>query len=193
MINQTRVTVHELKLFITQKCIVKADGATIYDAEDLDLVMPKYNLIEYCSNYSDTIGSSWYYFKDEATNFNADIANNRTFKSLEYKTKLFDNTVVDGDNSILKNSVITIPLKYLSNFQRSLEIPLIKCKVELNVTLTKHCVLPSACVKYNSVDFNNAIFSIKHTKFYVPVVTLLAKGNQKLSKRLSNEFERSVY
>ena len=78
--------------------------------------MPKYNLIEYCSNYSDTIGSLWYYFKDEATNFNADIANNRTFKSLEYKTKLFDNTVVDGDNSILKNSVITIPLKYLSNF-----------------------------------------------------------------------------
>ena len=78
--------------------------------------MPKYNLIEYCSNYSDTIGSSWYYFKDEATNFNGDIANNRTFKSLEYKTKLLDNTVVDGDNSILKNSVITIPLKYLSNF-----------------------------------------------------------------------------
>ena len=87
----------------------------MYDAEDLDLVMSKYNLIEYCSNYSDTTGSSWYYFKDEETNFNANIANNGTFKSLDYKTKLLDNTVGDGDNSIPKNAVITIPLKYLSN------------------------------------------------------------------------------
>ena len=115
MINQTRVTVYELKLSITQKCIIKTDGATAYDAEDLDLVMPKYNLIEYCSNYSDTTGSSWYYFKDEETNFNANIANNSTFKSLDYKTKFLDNTVMDGDNSILKYAVITIPLKYLSD------------------------------------------------------------------------------
>ena len=52
------------------------NGTTIYDAEDLDLVMSMYNLIEYNCNYSETTGSLWFYFKDEATNFNADIANN---------------------------------------------------------------------------------------------------------------------
>ena len=54
------------------KCITKIDGTTIDDAEDLDLVMPMYNLIEYSSNYSETTGSLWFYSKDEATNFNVD-------------------------------------------------------------------------------------------------------------------------
>ena len=66
------------------KCITTIDETTIDDAEDLDLVMPMYNLIEYSSNYSETTGSLWFYSKDEATNFNADIANNN-FKSFEYK------------------------------------------------------------------------------------------------------------
>ena len=50
------------------KCITKVDRKTINDAEDLDLVMPMYNRIEYSSNYSETTGSLWFYFKDEATN-----------------------------------------------------------------------------------------------------------------------------
>ena len=63
------------------KCsITKIDGTTIYDAEDLDLVMPMCNLIEYSSNYSGTIGSLWFYSKDEATNFNTDITCNNNFK-----------------------------------------------------------------------------------------------------------------
>ena len=57
------------------KCITKIDGTTINDAEDLDLALPMYNLIEYNSNYSEATGSLWFYSKDEATNFNADIAN----------------------------------------------------------------------------------------------------------------------
>ena len=68
--------------------ITKVDGTTTDDAEDLDLVMPMYNLIEYCSNYSDRTGSLWFYSKDEATNFDVDIANNNAFKSFEYKAKL---------------------------------------------------------------------------------------------------------
>ena len=47
-----------------------------------------YNLKKYCSNYSKTIGSLWFYSKDEATNSDADIANNNAFKSFEYKAKL---------------------------------------------------------------------------------------------------------
>ena len=98
------------------KCITKIDGATIDDAEDLDLVMPIYNLIEYSSNYSETTGSLWFYSKVEATNFNADNENTNNFKSFKYKAKLLGNTVADGANVILKNATIAVPLKYLSNF-----------------------------------------------------------------------------
>ena len=63
------------------KCITKIDGTTTYNAEDLDLVMPLPNLIEYSSDYSDMPGGSWFYSKHEATDFDADIANTNAFKS----------------------------------------------------------------------------------------------------------------
>ena len=97
--------------------------------------MPMYNLIEYSSNYSEITGSLWFYSKDETTNFNADIANDNNFKSFKYTAKLLGNTVAQpGANAasgILRNPTITVPLKCLSNFWRSLELPLINCKVEL--------------------------------------------------------------
>ena len=92
------------------KCITKIDGTTIDDAEDLDLVMPMYNLIEYSSNYSETTGSLWFYSKDETTNFNADIANHNNFKSFEYKAKLLGNTVANGGNGILKNETCAVSI-----------------------------------------------------------------------------------
>ena len=84
------------------KCIKKIDGTTTDDAEDLDLAMPIYNIIEYSSNYSETTGSLGFYSKDEATNFNADIDNTNNFKSLKYKGKLLGNTVAGAANGILK-------------------------------------------------------------------------------------------
>ena len=113
------------------KCITKIDGTTIDDAEDLDLVMSVYILLEYNSNYSETTGSLWFYSKSEATNFNADITNNIKLKSFEFKANLLGETEADGNNGILKNSTIAVPLKYLSNFWRSFEMPLINCKIEL--------------------------------------------------------------
>ena len=86
-------------------------------------------------------------------------------------------------------------LKYLSKFQRSLEMPLINCKAELKLKQTKYCVL-SANNNDNVNDngnANNIIFTIKDTKLYVPVVTISAKDNQKLSKHPTKGFERSVY
>ena len=74
------------------KCIAKIYETTIDDAEDLDLLMSMYNLIECSSNYSETTGSLWFYSKDETTNFNADIADTDNFKSFEYKAKLLRNT-----------------------------------------------------------------------------------------------------
>ena len=71
------------------KCITKIDETTIDDAEDLDSVMPVYNLIiEYSSNYSERIGSLLFYSKDEATDFNKNIASTDNFKSFKYKAKL---------------------------------------------------------------------------------------------------------
>ena len=121
------------------KCITKINEKTADDAEDLNLVMPMYNLIKCRSNYSEATGRyDFIHDEDEATNFNADIVNNN-FKSFKYKAKLLGNTVVQYNpnhaNGILKNSTIAVPLKYLSNFWRSLEIPLINCKVELKLKL----------------------------------------------------------
>ena len=69
------------------------------------------------------------YGLDETTNFNADIGNNNAFKYFEYKAKLLDYTIADGNNGFMINAKIVIPQKYLSNLWRSLEMPLINCKV----------------------------------------------------------------
>ena len=122
--------------------------------------MSIYNLIEYSSNYSKTTESLWFYTKDEATNFNADIANGNNFESFMYKAELLKSTVAEGNNEILKDATIAAPLKYLSNFWRLLEVPLINCKVELNLKWTRYCALSSADADVNDND-GNIIFTIK--------------------------------
>ena len=132
-----------------------------------------YNLIQYSSNYSETTGSLWFYSKDETTDFNAYIVNDDNFKSFEYNAKLLGNTVADGANGILKNATIAVPLKYLRN---------------LKLRWTKYCVLSVAGNENNineGANVNNIIFTIKDTKLYVPIVSLSAGDNQKLSKLLS--------
>ena len=75
----------------------------------------------------------------------------------------------------------------------SLEMPLINCKIELKIKWTKYCVLSTADANNANANSNNVIFTTKDTKLYVPVVTLSAKDNKKLSKLLSKVFERSIY
>ena len=142
--------------------------------------MPMYNSIEYSSSYSETTGILWFYSKEEATNFNAYIANDNNFKSLKCKTKLLGNTDADGGNGILRNAPIALPLKYLSNFCRSFKIPLIDCKVELKLKWTKYCILSQAGTYNANANGNNIIFTIRDTKLYVPVVTLSPRDDQKL-------------
>ena len=115
------------------KCITKTYETTIDDGEDLELVIPMCNLIDYASIYSEATGSLWFYSKDEATNFNADIANTNNVISFKYKINLLKYAEADEVNGILRNATIAVPLKYLSNFWRSLEMPLINCKVELKL------------------------------------------------------------
>ena len=108
------------------KCITQVDGTTIDDAEDLDLVMPMYNLKEYSSNYSEATGVLWFYSKDEATNLNNNIENTYNFKSLRYKDKLLRNKFAqltpNNANEFLKKAAISVQ-KYLrqSNSKKAIK------------------------------------------------------------------------
>ena len=79
--NETQVAFNNCAPFTN--CTQKFDGTIKNDAKDLDLFMQMYNLLEYSLNYSDTAGSLWFYSKDEADSFNANISNTDTFKSFK--------------------------------------------------------------------------------------------------------------
>ena len=107
-----------------------------------------------------------------------DIANDNSFESFKSAQP-----TPNAANGILKNATTAVPLKCLTNFWRSLEMPLIHWKLEWKLRWTKHCVLPVAGTdntNSNNDDNNNTIFTIKDTKLYVPVVTLSVRHNQKL-------------
>ena len=127
------------------------------------------NLIEYSDNCSETSGSLWQFKRDEITH-NADVTNDNNASSFKYKAKLIGNT----ENKGTKNGVkIAVPLNYLSNFWRSLEMPLINCKVELSLKWIENCILTTAA------NANKAIFKITGAKLYVPIVTLSIEDNSK--------------
>ena len=81
-------------------------------------------------------------------------------------------TVGNGANGIVGSMAIAVPLKYLSNFGRSLEMPLINCKVELKLYWTKYCVLDSGGTETSDTNLNNIIFTIKETKLSAPAWSL---------------------
>ena len=149
--------------------------------QNINIAMPMYNLIEYSDNYSDTSGSLWQFKRDEIIN-NADVTNDNNAPSFKYKANLIGNTENNGTKNEVK---IAVPLKYLSNFWRSLEMPLINCKVELSLKWDKNCILSS--------EDGNSVFAITDTKLYVPIVTLSAEDNVKLSKLLGEGFKRPIY
>ena len=124
--------------------------------------MPMYNLIEYGVNYSSNSGRLWHFGRDEIIN-NADVTNDDNAPSSKYKANLIGNTVADGENIKKENVKIVVPLKYLSNFWRSLEMPLVNCKIELSLKWIENCVLPSSGTA--------ATFKITDTKLSVPIVT----------------------
>ena len=114
-------------------CIFKINSIKIDNAEDLDVVMPMFNLLEYSKNYRKTTGSLWNYFRDEpnsGTDGNDITHSILNSKSFYYRANFMENSVTQ--NSLIKNDVKTVvPLKYLSNFWRNVNIPLINCEVEL--------------------------------------------------------------
>ena len=93
--------------------------------------MTMYNLLGYSLNYSVMTGILLFYSEDEATNVNADIANNIDFKSFKCKTTLVEKRVPQPAPN--NNATIAVPLIYLSNFWRKVEMSWINCKVKLKL------------------------------------------------------------
>ena len=168
--NNKKVIFKNCALFTN--CISKIDNTQIDNAEYIDKVMPMYNLLEFSDNYSKTSGSLWQYFKDipavdddgNIINFNG--ANNTD--SFKFKNRLTGQTNDDG----IINVQIMVPLKYLSSFWRTLEIPLINCEIELILTCSRNSVIIIT-------DINNQIrtFTVTEANLYVSVVQLKIMQN----------------
>ena len=160
-------------------------------ADFINVAMPIYNLTEYSDNYSDTSGSSWGFKRDKVAN-NADMANEDNAPSFKYKANLIDDPETNGTKKRVK---IAVPLKYLTDFWRSLEMPLINCKVNISLKWIENCVLIAAAVSadVDATDADSATFKITDAKLHVPVATLSAEGNVKLTKQLNKGFKRSLY
>ena len=157
------------------KCISRINGTDIDNAQDIDIVMPMYNLIEYSDNYSKTSGSLWQYYKDDP---NDNLEDSESFK---YKVKITGKTP-NNDNT--KDVEIMVPLKYLSNFWRTLEMPLINCEIELILTWSKNCVITDST--------GEGKFKTTEAKLYVPVVNLSTQDNIKLLQQLKSNFKTKI-
>ena len=115
-----------------------------------------------------------------------------TSSSYKYKVDLIGDPVV-GNNVAKRDVKIVVPLKYLSNFFRSLEMPLINCKIKLNLTWKKECVLSTDNDVAAPNLANNPVFIINDTKLYVPVVTLSKEHNKDFIEQQTKGFQRSTY
>ena len=118
-------------------CDITINDKHIEKAEDLDIVMPMYNLLEYSDDYQNSTGSLFQFKRDERSDDNANVGNATT--SLVYKSKLISGT----DDNNVNNVKLVVPLKYVSNFFRSLEMPLVNCKIDLELTWHKDCMISS--------------------------------------------------
>ena len=190
-------------------CITRINEELIEDADDLDIVMPTYNLLDYSKNYRKTIGSLYNYYRDELSddaddnNFdNIKVINSNTFK---YKNKITGNTYnvnagaqgYDVNKNGTQEIELAIPLKYLGNFWRALNIPLISCEVSLELKWDKNCVITSleqrgigGGNRYNAPT--GATLAINDCKLYVPKVTLSKDDEIKLSTNLMSGFKREI-
>ena len=197
--------------------ISKINNTLIDNAEDLYITISMYNLIEYSKNYRKTTGSLWNYYRDELTddtndiNFlNKNVINSESFK---YKTCVgstynvdaiitnaegneIHNPAYDANKSGKKEVEIAVPLKYLSNFWRTLDMPLINCEVSLILTWFRECIITSMerRVINTGRDFSstNATFQTTDTKLYVLVVTLSTENDKRLLEQLRTGFKRTI-
>ena len=171
--------------------------------------MPMYNLLEYSKNYRKTIGSLYNYYRDELSddadnnNFNnIKVVNSNAFK---YKNKIIGNTyninATADDYDVNKEGTqkieLAIPLKYLGNFWRALNMPLISCEVSLELKWNKNCIITSLDRRQVGARPRNnaptgATLAINDCKLYIPVVTLSKDDEIKLLTNLKSGFTREI-
>ena len=160
------------------------DGTTI----KFETKVIKPNLCDYSDAYILVTGNtrnnpanSVVAFKNCAPFHTCDV----TIKNLVYKSKLISGT----DDNNVNNVKLVVPLKYVSNFFRSLEMPLVNCKIDLELTWHQDCMISSV----NAAAGQVASFMMTNTKLYVPVVALSTKHNNNLTKQFNDGFKRSIY
>ena len=201
-------------------CITRINGELIEDADDLDIVIPMNNLLQYSKSYRKTIGSLYNYYRDELSddNDNDNFGNIKVVnsKALKYKNKIIGNAYnVDStrvpaaggareanpdyiaNNSGKKSIELAIPLKYLGNFWRALNIPLISCEVSLELKWNKNCVITSIQREINLDGGNTeastgATLTITDCRLYIPVVTLSKDDEIELLTNLKSGFKREI-
>ena len=188
-VNATRLALKNCAPFT--KCNLEINDEHVDTAENIDIVMPMYNLIEYSDNYQDSSATLYQYKRDEppvnddSNTVNLTADNSDSFK---YKIKLLgniDQLAADAARVGRLNVKVVVPLKYLSNFFRSSEMPLIDCKIKLNLTWKKECALSTAA--------DETVFIINDTELYVPVVTLSKEDNKDFIEQQNKGFQRSIY
>ena len=186
----------------------KINGELIEDAEDLNIVMSMYNLLEYRKNYRKTIGSLYNYYRDELSdnaNNNDNTVNSDPFR---YKNKITGNTYnvaagatdYNANKNGTQNIELAVPLKYLGNFWRTLNMPLISCEVSLELKWNKNCVITS--LERREVDAGlpvvrdnaptGATVNINDCKLYVSAVTLSKNDEIKLLTNLKSGLKRKI-
>ena len=112
-----------------ENCRTEINDTFVDYADFINITIPMYNLIEHSDNYSDTSESLWDFKRDEIVN-NENVTNDNNAPSFKYKASLIGNT----ERNVTKKGVkLVVALKYLSNFWRSLEMPLKNCKIELSL------------------------------------------------------------
>ena len=169
-------------------CITEINNTQIDHAQKIGVVMPRYNLIEYRDAYLKTLGSLWQYDRDKPAldnngniiGFPDDSNNSASFKFIQTVTG-------QTENSGTKDVEIMVPLKYLSNLWRTLEVPLISCEISLQLKWSRNCIIVAG-----TANLQNPTFEINDAKHYVSVVTLLTQENIKRFKLLESCFKRTI-
>ena len=172
--------------------------------------MPMYNLLEYSKNYRKTIDSFYNYYRDELSD-DPDNANHNNIKvvnpnAFKYKNKIIGNTYnvlnTADDYVAAKEGTqeieLAIRLKYLSNFWRALNMPLIRCEISLELKWDKNCVITSVEERLIGAAANRddgpacGTLNISDCNLYISVVTLSKDDEIKLLTNLKSGFQREV-
>ena len=170
-------------------CILKVNGVLIDNQENLNFVMPMYNLIEYRKNYRKTTESLWNYYRDEPNDFPANNNSNPTInsESFKYNTNITGKTLntnqengetIEPENIKTKKILeIIVSLKHLSNFWRMLDMPLINSEINLILKWSENCVLTDKITQAGNPNADpaiapinaptNATFKIRDAKLYI--------------------------